>query len=616
MAPKQLAALALVFGTLILASRLPLALGQLFSYDDVNFAYAIGDFDPRVSRPQPPGYPLFVLQTKVLHWLRFKRAESNLLALALLGSTAAVVALAWAGNRILGGDAGLCAAWLLLLHPSFWYAGLTSAVRVQLALVSSVVAAACWRAWSGERRWMYWSAVALGIGAGIRPAVGVLLFPLWAASAWRAAPRWRERLRALALLAAVTLIWLVPTVAQSGGPATYARICWEYLADQSALTSGFFGADESRWQATVWWLLVWTLCGTLAWPAAAILAWRRGEGFGLTRTQLGFLALWLAPPAAFAVLVHIADAGQSLAMVPVVCLAGGHLISRAAGELETRLPRGHAFVFLALPAALVLIGYEVHSSWVLLWIPLLCLAAGWLLRLRAAPVQSWIERRQALLFLLIPTFILHWLIFFAPGWYHKGPPAKGLRADIQQAWADIHSGLSFCSLAQIRSIAWTDDHVLGDVRRLAAGRPGRTVIVWERGITAARKAAYYFPHLPVIVLTPKSIAGDQTPVVRIVRGPETRLLEGPAPLRVDLPAGGRVVWLVLPGTDFFRALQKIFPLQTTGQVWYHELAAEGGERLLGGYRLAWGADSSAAGDPSSGFSTAHPAAVPIPGAER
>ena len=59
---RQILAWCVVFGGLVLASRLPLAPGQLFSFDDVNFAYAIGDFDPRVSRPQPPGYPIFVLE--------------------------------------------------------------------------------------------------------------------------------------------------------------------------------------------------------------------------------------------------------------------------------------------------------------------------------------------------------------------------------------------------------------------------------------------------------------------------------------------------------------------------------------------------------------------------
>ena len=76
------------FGLLILLTRLPLAPGQLFIFDDVNLSYAMGHYDIRISQPQPPGYPLFVLEMRILHWLRFKRAESILLFLALSGSVA------------------------------------------------------------------------------------------------------------------------------------------------------------------------------------------------------------------------------------------------------------------------------------------------------------------------------------------------------------------------------------------------------------------------------------------------------------------------------------------------------------------------------------------------
>ncbi|HYM10433.1 MAG TPA: hypothetical protein VEU62_06865, partial [Bryobacterales bacterium] len=423
---KQFWALLFVFGSLVLASRLPLAPGQLFSFDDVNFAYAIGHFDPRISQPQPPGYPLFVVETRVLRRLRFKRAGSNLLVLSLAGSIAALLALAWLGGEMAGTSAGWCAAWLLLFHHSFWYGALTSAIRVHLALISAAVAAACYRAWKGERRWIYGSAVALGLSAGIRPEMGALLFPLWAVSAMsaaRAAKRPREFLRGLALLAAVVLAWLVPTMLASGGPSSYLRLCWNYLAEQSTLTSGLFGAPESKWGASVVWLCVWTLSSLLAWPLAAALAWRRSDGFGFAWSQVVFLALWFVPSLAFAILVHIADAGQALAMVPAVCLVGGCLISRAVSRLE-----------------------------------------------------PWMSREHALLFLIVPSLLIDVLVFFRPGWYHQVQPETGWRAAVEQTWADIDSGLDQTSLGQIRRTVSADDHALRALGTLAAERPERTVV--------------------------------------------------------------------------------------------------------------------------------------------
>ena len=186
----------ILFSLLIFATRWPLAPGQLFTFDDVNLAYSVGHFDIRMSQPHPPGYPLFVMEMRMLSWLRFRRAESILLTLALLGSLAALLLVYYAGNRILGADSGFWAAWILVLHPVFWHAGVTSALRVQLAVVSLAVGTCCWNAWRapdvpGGVRWVTWSALAIGIGAGIRPETGPLLFPLWAVCALRAPLSWR-----------------------------------------------------------------------------------------------------------------------------------------------------------------------------------------------------------------------------------------------------------------------------------------------------------------------------------------------------------------------------------------------------------------------------------------
>jgi len=532
---RQILAWCVVFGGLVLASRLPLAPGQLFSFDDVNFAYAIGDFDPRVSRPQPPGYPIFVLESRILYWLRFRRPESNLLALSLAASTAAVVALAWLGNRMLGGDAGLCAAWLLLFHHSFWYSGLTSAVRPHLAVISVVVAALCWRAWCGEKRAMYWGAAALGLGAGIRPELGPLLLPLWAVAAWRARAAWVERVKAVALMAGSVLVWLLPTMFESGGPRSYVQTCAEYLADQSALTSGLFGADDVRWQVTITWLMVWSLSGLLWALPTGLLSWQRTDGWGLGWGPVVFLGLWFTPLFVFAMLVHVADAGQVLGILPVVCLVGGHFVSRAARRLD-----------------------------------------------------GWLGREHALVAMLLPGLALSAVILFRTGWYHEGPPATGWRTVAHQIWKHVNSGLSLTSLTHILGIAWVDDKALGELGWLAQERPGQTVVLWERGRTSSRKAAYYFQSLPVVVLSPKTIRETETLAARFMRGPRTeRMVEGPAPLRVPLPAGARLVWLVDPKTDFFVELQQTFALREADPLYYNDLPAESGEQRVGKYVFTW-----------------------------
>lgn len=577
-----------LFGVLIFASRYPLAPRQLFTFDDVNFAYSIGHFDIRASQPHPPGYPLFVMEMRALWWLRFRRVESLLFALALAGSIAALVLVAVCGNRILGGDSGFCAAWLLVFNPVFWHAGITSALRVQLAVVSVAVAACCWRAWRGEGRWVLWSAVALGIGAGIRPETGPLLFPLWAACALRARAAWRERALALAAMAGAVLIWLVPAMMASGGPAAFVKACLNYVTDQATTSSGLFGATDRRWQTVFWRMMVWTFCGITGWALPAVLAWRRGRGWGLGWDRGAFLALWFGPAFAFAILVHIEDPGHALAMIPVVALFGGYLISQALDHLDVSLSRWHPMILAATAAAIAWIADWHRAEFAVVWIPAACLAAGLLLRVAPMKNVGTLPRAHALVLLVAPAVLLNCILFLHPGWYYKGKSTAGWRAEAEQITADLNSGLALTSYEQIQQTVAVDDHSIREVRRLAAERPGNTLVVWEQGLTAWRKIAYYAPDLPVEVLEHKKIRAGTPPVVALWRGARLeKQTQGPAPQRLTVPAGARVIWVLNPATAFYEQTRQSFPLTPAGPVWYTDLPSGGGARVLGDYEVAW-----------------------------
>ncbi|HWB85809.1 MAG TPA: hypothetical protein VG675_16825 [Bryobacteraceae bacterium] len=575
-----------LFGSLVLASRCPIAPGQLFSFDDVNLAYAIGHFDIRVSQPQPPGYPLFVMEMRALSWLRFHRPESILLVLALAGSIAALVLMVLGGNRILGGSSGFCAACLLLFDPVFWHAGVSSALRMQLAIISLAVGTACYRAWTGEGRWVLWSALILGIGAGARPESGPLLFPLWAACALRAPVRWRVRGLSLCAMGAAVLLWLLPAMLASGGPIAYWKTCSAYLADQASLTSEAFGASTNRWLATFWRLMVWTLSGVLAWPLAAIVAWHRGEGFGLGRSRAAFLALWFLPPFLFALFVHIEDPGQALGMIPVVALFGGFLVDRALDRMAGRVSRWTALVFFLFPAAAALLELG-DARQILIYVPLCSIPAGLLLRQSQPMKPGYPEREHTMVFLLFPGVLLGLVMFLYPHWYYAGSATKGLAAVAEHSLTDINSGFALTSLAHIRNTTDTDDHTLREAQRLALEHTGKTLVVWEHGLTSSRKAAYYLRGLPVVVLEHQKLAASP-PVATMWNGADLlQRFEGGNPVRVRLLPGARIVWLLNPRTEFYALAQHAFAMTSAGPVYFTDLPAEAGSRVLGEYELRW-----------------------------
>jgi 4-amino-4-deoxy-L-arabinose transferase-like glycosyltransferase len=581
---RHLSIALLALTALALATRLSMAPGQLVTFDDVNLAYSIRHFDIRVSQPQPPGYPLFVLEMRLLYWLRFRRVESILLVLGMAGTIASLTMLAICGNRIMGSRAGVYAAWLMLFQPVFWQTGVVSALRMQLAVISIAVAAACWRAWEGEARWVLWSGVALALGAGIRPETGPLLFPLWAASALRARATWKARGLALAAIAGVVLLWLVPAMMASGGPTTYIKANLAYISDQATVSSGLLGASEAKARTAFWRLVVWTLYGALGFFLPAVLAWRGREGWGFHWPRAAFLLLWFAPAFLFAISVHVEDPGQVLAMVPVASLAGGFLVNRALDNLDAQISRWHA---LTLAAATLAVAWIVwfHDAWFsVIWIPAVALAAG--LLLKAAPTKNagYPPRIAMLAFLLAPAIVLNVAAFDQRGWYYQRAQPNGL----DQILSDVNSAFRLTSREQVTDLLARDDHSLRELQRLAGERPGNTVVVFEEGPTTWRKASYYAPQVPVIVLERKFPRSGSPPVMSMWRGNrEERNLEGATPMPVPIPTGARIVWFLNPRTEFYTQAAQSFPLTPAGPVWYTDLPRESGSRVLGQYELKW-----------------------------
>jgi hypothetical protein len=577
-----------LFGLLSFSSLYPLAPGQLFTFDDVNLAYSIGHFDIRASQPHPPGYPLFVMEMRVLWALRFRHVEHLLFALAAAGSIATVFLLAVCGNRMMGGDSGFFAAWLLVFNPVFWHAGLTSALRIQLALVSIAVAALCWLAWRGEGRAVLWSAIGLGIGAGIRPETGLLLFPLWAACSLRAPVPWRTRWTALAAMATVVLSWLAPAMIASGGPATFIKASLDYVADQASVTSGLFGASDRRWQTTFWRMVVWTFCLLPGCALPAVLAWRGRQRWGIGSDRLAFLALWFLPAFAFGLLVHLEDPGHALAMVPVVALFGGYLMSRALESLKYHVGQGHGMVLTLATLTAAWIVDRHNAEFTVAWVPLLCLTTGLLLKVRPVKNLGHLPEWQAAAILLAPVLLLSWTMFFHRGWYYRGPDTAGWRGSVERMTADMNSGLALASYEQVQQTLAVDDHSIREVRRLAAEKQGAALVVWEHGPTAWRKLGYYAPELPIDVLERKQIRGGSPAVITQWRGSRVEARsQGAAPLRLHIPAGTRVIWALNPATPFYRAMAAAFPLTAAGPVWYTDLPAAGGSRVVGDYEVAW-----------------------------
>src|ERR1700676_1714221 len=136
----------IVVVALLLLTRIP-AMASYLSIDNVNLALALEKFDPSNHRPQPPGYPFFVLFGKAVN-IVFRDAERTFAFISIVVSGLCLPAAFALGKRMFSKWAGAAAALLLLVNPVLWHSSLDGPLRPHLALFSLLTAYCCWRCWN------------------------------------------------------------------------------------------------------------------------------------------------------------------------------------------------------------------------------------------------------------------------------------------------------------------------------------------------------------------------------------------------------------------------------------------------------------------------------------
>lgn len=325
--------IAAAIAAFVLLSRAPFAAQTLWAHDSVLYANAIEhgfhvDDELLLQRPHAPGYFLYVESATLLHAAGLGSNDALVLvsALATALASAGIFLLA---RRWVRDGAAIVAAAAYAADPLVWQYSDIAYPYAVLALGSIVVAAACLAARGRGTRAAILASATFAIAGGFRQDLLILLLPLWLWTVLAAGLR-RAAISAATVLA-VSSLWVVPTIALSGGPAEYIRAVvgqTAFVRDTYSILGQGAPAFVTNLAATSW-SLGWGLFAFAPLALAATVAVARNAWRARRVSDGEFVLLWSLPPLVVYVVLQIGDWGYVLSALPGLYVLGARALQRA-----------------------------------------------------------------------------------------------------------------------------------------------------------------------------------------------------------------------------------------------------------------------------------------------
>ena len=505
--------------TAVLLTRFSWAPSYLWT-DNVNLAYALQSFDPRQHQPQPPGYPLFVAVARLIRF--FSPSNGVAFWIVSVGVTIASALILYSlAKRMASHWVGVGAVILFFLNPVLWFSRLRSPLRPWLAFFSLLVAYCAWRCWNGERRFVFWGAIALGVGIGFRPDVLAYLLPLWVAGAWTATRSWKALAQGGLLIVALSALWFAIVIAAMGGITSTIHVIAAYLQEQSRQDSILFATSIRTWLRPISRLVVWNATAFAGWIWASVLAYRH---LSFKDRRWSFMSIWVVPGLVVQLLIHIASPGHTLFATPVWCLMGAYVIFATGRYRDT---------ILAIAAA-------VSASLFLNLIPL-----GYPAPPEASPIEkTFISIRNSIAFGTFET------------------------SQDRLRWWEEMAEVSMQELSKFS----------------ASNRPNVIVALngneEEFDFVNWRVVSYYADR-PLVVLM-DNLRPGQAGRIRSVRGNDVKVTGQSA---ITLPRSGRVLWILRGGGRFHRALERYIPVNQGRYIVYSDIPPDARPFTIEGFEF-------------------------------
>lgn len=296
----------------VVLTRLPVARPGPVESDEFGFLEMIGRYR------LPMHHTLFLASARVLGDLLGDRYR-GFLALDMLTSAGALVAVWWWLRALVRPSVALAATAVLAVGPVFWGYGAMAGNYTAIPLVGGLLLGTAVRAWTRPKAWhAHAAAVALALGTGYRQDIGTFWLPVFFLILVR--QRWTVALQALGLFTVLNLAWLGGMLVEVGGLAHYRAATAEFSRQAGYMNSvwhlGFVDAPV-RYAVKLAMALVWTLgAALLLVPLGVSRLAREARGRAVWTAVAMLLAV--LPALGFHLLVHFGVPGYAFHYVPAL----------------------------------------------------------------------------------------------------------------------------------------------------------------------------------------------------------------------------------------------------------------------------------------------------------
>lgn len=316
--------IAAILFALGVTSRVLFRSNVLHHWDSVNFALALDHFDVRLHQPHPPGtFVIYILLGRLVNGL-LHDPNASLVWVSILASGLSAAFIFVLGQRWSGKRTGLIVAALMLSSPLIWFHGEVALSYMLEFFWVLVLVLSCFSACQGNEKALFVSALLLGLAGGIRPNTPVFMFPLWVFSAHKFPIR--KIAISLIVMAFGVMLWVVPMVMMSGGPAAYWEVI-QWWRGSHMEESGDLGAMAIYGARLGIFTLYCLGIGIVPVIWEIFRHWRDWKRLLLKDQRAQTLMLWIIPGLAYFVLIHIRQPGHTFTIMPAFLIVTGIAIA-------------------------------------------------------------------------------------------------------------------------------------------------------------------------------------------------------------------------------------------------------------------------------------------------